>query len=438
MTDVEAEDLWTTIYKGKLVRFCCNNCVESFRREPEKYVANLPQFSNLTDASNANETSAESPGFNPQWLARIAVMFGSGLFCYFGIGWLQNRMQLAVGKGAFLIPMVTAIVVAMLATFSLKLYQVNQHLAIEVVKEKAKSEIHLATYYDYGVPPVPDNPQVEPTLSRSFYRGNDERSPVLFNGGNYQTAQFDIEIQHANGQPVQVGDSLTNETLYLFYRIYKPENAPKRMYDRKLMSRMFLTRSHDPAMGWEQPIADKKPLDIEMEDEIWSCRFPLDVSRVNQIVRFDPQSVTRDKLAKIPGVGSQVADWFVSYRDAGYPITGKEDLRQAGITGEAANAISASLDGASHQGLIYVCEAFLYKGRQLGARFHYGIKYDLRIRDGRIAEGSQVWMGALSRSLKAKKGAVPDNQWLNTKPLPELPAAQNVSDKLLGIDDYDF
>jgi YHS domain-containing protein len=31
-------------YKGKKVYFCCNDCKAKFEADPEKYVANLPQF----------------------------------------------------------------------------------------------------------------------------------------------------------------------------------------------------------------------------------------------------------------------------------------------------------------------------------------------------------------------------------------------------------
>jgi len=33
-------------YKGKKVYFCCKGCPETFRADPEQYVAKLPQFQN--------------------------------------------------------------------------------------------------------------------------------------------------------------------------------------------------------------------------------------------------------------------------------------------------------------------------------------------------------------------------------------------------------
>jgi YHS domain-containing protein len=35
-----------TDYKGKRVYFCCPSCKTTFRKDPEKYIGNLPQFAN--------------------------------------------------------------------------------------------------------------------------------------------------------------------------------------------------------------------------------------------------------------------------------------------------------------------------------------------------------------------------------------------------------
>lgn len=39
------EDIYVE-HKGKKVYFCCQSCVEAFKKEPEKYLAKLPQFKN--------------------------------------------------------------------------------------------------------------------------------------------------------------------------------------------------------------------------------------------------------------------------------------------------------------------------------------------------------------------------------------------------------
>ena len=39
------KEVYTT-YEGKKVYFCCASCKEQFEKDPEKYIAKLPQFSN--------------------------------------------------------------------------------------------------------------------------------------------------------------------------------------------------------------------------------------------------------------------------------------------------------------------------------------------------------------------------------------------------------
>ncbi len=42
------KDIFTE-YKGKKVYFCCEDCKAKFLAEPEKYIANLPQFKSPTE-----------------------------------------------------------------------------------------------------------------------------------------------------------------------------------------------------------------------------------------------------------------------------------------------------------------------------------------------------------------------------------------------------
>ncbi|MFH1549339.1 MAG: YHS domain-containing protein [Planctomycetota bacterium] len=46
-------DIFTT-YKGKKVFFCCLSCKENFEKEPEKYLARLPQFATAETESAEN------------------------------------------------------------------------------------------------------------------------------------------------------------------------------------------------------------------------------------------------------------------------------------------------------------------------------------------------------------------------------------------------
>ena len=38
-----------TEYEGKKVYFCCQGCVDEFKKDPEKYLSKLPQFQELSE-----------------------------------------------------------------------------------------------------------------------------------------------------------------------------------------------------------------------------------------------------------------------------------------------------------------------------------------------------------------------------------------------------
>lgn len=44
MTGMKINEKYFVEYKGEKVYFCCPGCDEKFLADPEKYVANLPQF----------------------------------------------------------------------------------------------------------------------------------------------------------------------------------------------------------------------------------------------------------------------------------------------------------------------------------------------------------------------------------------------------------
>ena len=433
MPEEVAEDAWTTIYKGKLVRFCCNNCVDNFRLKPEKYLSALPQFA-------ATEQVKQSWSLS-QWISPMQLRFLLIMLCTFGVAtivWKLQSLRVEMGHKAFISPLVVNALLGFAVATIVYLSQYSSALKMEMLKQEFAHGSSSTTYADYGYPPVPTRPDIQPAFSHTFYRGNDERSSVLYNGGNYQTAIFYIEIKNQDGSPIKIGDKLPKSSLQMNFVIERAKNSPARMFSPKLMDNIYLSRNYEQTFDVNDTISDKVPIASVDSETRWEASFDLGIAAPTGSQKFDPATVTVSELARIEGISEEVANWFVRYRDAGYPITGAEDLRQAGITGVSAQILSASLSESRFEGVVNVCEAKIFEGTQLGARLHYGIKYDIKVENGRLAEGSEVWMGSLSRSEKAAKGAIPDEQWLNHEPLPELPSPQNISDELLGIDDYAF
>lgn len=55
------KDIYTE-YQGKKVYFCCAECKEKFEKEPEKYLAKLPQFKEQVEAMKKEAQQLEQKG----------------------------------------------------------------------------------------------------------------------------------------------------------------------------------------------------------------------------------------------------------------------------------------------------------------------------------------------------------------------------------------
>lgn len=442
MPDSPASPDWSTVFRGQQVNFCCNNCVDSFRANPKGYLNRLPHLPNDDVASvPLTEQIAEAWENSVSWIrspqGSVVVVFIGGALA-FGI-WrrLQQRRARRNQDPLSVRPVMAEMLIFGLIAAVVHLAWNNSHLEGEVIKQRVLRVVHHSTYHDHGYPPEPPRAKARNRLSARFYRGNDERSEFLYNGGNYQTAIFDVSIQREDGSRVLHGESIEGERLYVSYSIERPEKSPDRLYGAKIMNRIYLTREYGELMGYEKPIRDYLPLK-RLDSHHWHARFPLGVVSASETPRLDPTTVTHEELLAVDSVTEEHAEWFLAYREAGLPIRGRADLRHAGIEGAAEIAIASAFGRVALEGNVYVCEAnFGAGGRQMGARFHYGIGYKLFIENGKVLPESDIWMGALSRSQKAAKGKIPEDQWLSEKPLPLVPETQELSDALLGIDDWD-
>lgn len=111
----------------------------------------------------------------------------------------------------------TVIVLALLSAWSLYSYGAIQQL------EQAKAELQLKLeserrpdgnkliLIDNDHLPLPVHPMHPRRLGGQYYRGNDERSEQLFNGGFYRTATIDLHLIDQAGQRLQWSDEIDGE-----------------------------------------------------------------------------------------------------------------------------------------------------------------------------------------------------------------------------------
>ena len=378
-------------FKGKDVCFCCNECKSEFLENPELYESEVPQLQELS----AREQVAHMFDANMRFIivsALATVLLASMVYRRWRmrsvatkaqpvqnvekatsqtrekVGWMKS---LATKNVSPVFPLSIAA-----AILGFEVYSLRQERELTNIEEN----MHFATFYDFGYPPVPIRPDFEPRVQATFYRGNDERSPRLFNNGNYRTGTFHVSVVDEDWNEVVHLEETGDRELFLALEIERPPYTPDFLYAPEFMTQMFLTSECDRYLGRTAPVSDRVDLEVVEPMQRWRARYP--------IGNLDGEQQTR--------------------------------------------------------GIVYVCQEYWYKGywwsrkddTRGGSRFHYAIQYDLSSTNGVLADTSDLWMGSLYRTRKFPQWKVPLDQWFSAMPIPELPYAGTDDPELLGITDY--
>jgi YHS domain-containing protein len=245
-------------------------------------------------------------------------------------------------------------------------------------EESLKTEIHYSTFINYGFPPRPEARKRANALSAVYYRGNDERLEAMFNGGQYLTVTFHLQLETEDGTPIQYGQSLEGKSPYLKVRFERAADTSSGYYQSEYMQRMYLTMIADPFLGRDEPVADRQPWIETVEGSVWEARFPIP-----------------------PG------DQF--------PREWKE--RE-----------TAPFAENSYRGVVYLCEERKEKNKVQGGRYHYGVEYLLRIEDGKVTPDSNLFMGSTYNGTNFVKYRITDDQWLSLEPIPEKPLPESAQE----------
>ncbi|NQV23428.1 MAG: hypothetical protein HQ518_03580 [Rhodopirellula sp.] len=173
----------------------------------------------------------------------------------------------------------TVLVVCLLIPASLNLTLLLKHYRAKLDPTSSlgmQQQVHML----FGSPPIPVNMHLENSLSRRYYRGNDERSPELFNNGNYLTCRFDVSLTDSNGNPITAGTRLPpNETLYLNFKITRGAYTADVLFDSAMMSGIFL--SSDPEMHSCREAVDATYLKETKPEQVWSAKAAVHPPRDN-------------------------------------------------------------------------------------------------------------------------------------------------------------
>lgn len=231
------------------------------------------------------------------------------------------------------------------------------------------------TFSIYGNPPIPIHSNHPPRLSGVYYRGNCERSPQLFNGGNYRTATLHVSLVDHEGHTLEHGDVVPANGLSIRFELERAKGTTETLFGDGISKGVILTK---------QVLSDKL--------------VPI------------TEPIERMKVVE-PG-------WKWG---ATVPLKGPRDQ-----------------DVTVMSGLIYVYHGGV-DGDQARGTVHYGIKYDLQFKDLRLLPTSDVWLGSLfwtSALENPHAGKVPLKEWFDEQPIPEITGPNSTDPKLLGIPEH--
>ena len=253
--------------------------------------------------------------------------------------------------------------------------------AREELKRRDRIElIHWSTVHDFGMPPRPRHPPFAARVDGTYWRGNDERNPKLFNGGLYRTSVFHVKLRLPGGETLGHGGAAGGVAPELVYEIERAPHTPDFFWSDEIMGSIFVSRRSGYFVGSpEEPATDAVRLEALEPRQRWEAAY---------------------RLEKVPATGA--------FRDRGVLYVFEE---------------------------VYEKDAASGAETMIGGRYHYGIEYDLRYQDGVLQPESDLWMGFLYRTRKAGLNKIWPDEWFSHEPLPVIPAPQGLDDAALGIDD---
>ena len=366
-------------YKGKTIFFCCKDCVSIFNDNPKPYLNTIADFNKIE--SSENKKTALQQRLDDTWNAAL-IYPGISILLILCMGILLIRIvslklpsSCFITKCARTLSKPRSVQLLMLCCLTAEVIHSHFSHAIDAKNKELENKLHSTTFLEYGEPLIPSRSKENPSLQSNFYRGNDERNPNLYNGGNYRTAEFYIDLCNDEGQSINYESQVSADNLFIRVAIKRSPNTAEYFWKKERMDGIYVTKNSGKFHWTKDKVTDSVQL-IETEHEnSWKFRYPL-------------------------------------------------------INFHTDNHI---------MGIIYLCEKRKSdNGKLIGGRFHYAFQFNLEINDDTLDTMSDVWMGPLYRKRSLRIWEIPENEWLSPIPIPENQSKTPVRDStLLGIKDYE-
>ncbi len=146
----------------------------------------------------------------------------------------------------------------------------------ELAKWKAMGARYASSWTRtiYGYPPKPLRPGHDKQIAGTYYRGNCERNPELFNNGNYLTATFRVSLCDAAHGPIQLGDALPPQGLLLRMELERAPGTADALYSKEMIASVFLSETFLDASVHDVDLEVTR-LEILEDGQRWVAYVPL-------------------------------------------------------------------------------------------------------------------------------------------------------------------
>ena len=147
-----------------------------------------------------------------------------------------------------------------------------EQLEIEIARLRGeRAEGNYGPTMSRPRPPKPRHPK---RLGGVYYRGNDERSAKLFNGGFYRTANMEVWLSDSDGNRLKYDDPITDDSLFVSVGIERAPMATSALFTPRVMSAIFLSRQVPDEDAEELKDTPIGFITVE-EGERWVAHYPI-------------------------------------------------------------------------------------------------------------------------------------------------------------------
>lgn len=273
----------------------------------------------------------------------------------------------------------------------------EEHAQTRAELQDLRSKTTDQTTYDDNEIYWPKHP---PRLGGTYYRGNDERSERLFNGGVYLTATFELDLLDSEDRVLKAGEAVDGP-LVVQLRIRKAPHATPQLFADSALGNACLS-----------PIAP--PIKEPVEE----------VAVPDQAEEPIANPIEADPIEPGPTTGGP------------YPLK----VVEPGEYWEARAPLPPVPADKALVGMLYLYTQRKETADTVVNRPHYAIAYRLKLdAEGRLTKASTLHLGSMynvAGVFAIPEGRMAPSEWFDYRPLPVIEGENTDDRKLLGVDEH--